>query len=784
MSLGTGRLGARILPLAITFALAGLALFAVLRFADLRTDIAAFLPAGQSEAARFMLEEVRAGAAANLLVAGIEGAATTELARLSDAVIEAARQSGRFALAQNGRDAFGEAEQALLFENRYVLSDAVTADAFTEEALRTSLTGLLQGLQSSAAPLIQQFGFADPIGAFLALARTWQGERRVRTEEGVWFAEARERALLVFETRDSGVDIEAQEAAIDVLRDAFAASAPGGATFLLTGPPVFSTESARTIQSDVERLTVVSSLLVALLLIWRFRSLWVLAAIAIVLILSIAVATLTVQLVFGFVHGIAFGFGMTMLGVCVDYPVLLIGHRKQGEAARATLRRIGPAFVLAVTTALLGLTGMVVSGFPGLIQLGVFSIAGLATAALATWWLLPRLIVAADLAPVAASSPRDLLRIEHARRHRAWLLLPVLAALGLLVLDPPRWEDDLANLSPVSPDALALEAELRADLGVPDMGSFVLVRGADPEAVLRRQEALLPVLARLRDEGAIADADLAARYLPSEATQRARQAVLPDPDTLRARLSAAMGGLPFRQGVFEPFVQAVDAARTRPPLGPDAFTSPLMQARLETLLFERDGLWIGPIAPQGVRDPARVAAAFADQADLAVDIGSEMNAIVSSYTTQAWQWFAAGGGLVVLALVIGLRRPRAVLATAATVAAAVVVTVALLTAAGVRLSVFHIVSLQFVMGVGLDYALFFARRQLDEEERARTLRTLVTCNAMTLLTFGLLAFCRTPLLHEIGTTVAIGALLALLFAFFVTGERPSTRSPALSEGTA
>ena len=76
---------------------------------------------------------------------------------------------------------------------------------------------------------------------------------------------------------------------------------------------------------------------------------------------------------------------------------------------------------------------------------------------------------------------------------------------------------------------------------------------------------------------------------------------------------------------------------------------------------------------------------------------------------------------------------------AGAIAGAVLVTVAVLTAAGVRLSLIHIVSLQFVAGVGLDYALFFARRQLDDEERARTLRTLVTCNAMTVLTFGLLA---------------------------------------------
>ena len=72
-------------------------------------------------------------------------------------------------------------------------------------------------------------------------------------------------------------------------------------------------------------------------------------------------------------------------------------------------------------------------------------------------------------------------------------------------------------------------------------------------------------------------------------------------------------------------------------------------------------------------------------------------------------------------------------------------------------------------GVGLDYALFFARRQLDAEERARTLRTLVTCNGMTLLTFGLLAACQTPLLRDIGLTVAAGALAAMAFSFLFAG---------------
>ena len=91
-----------------------------------------------------------------------------------------------------------------------------------------------------------------------------------------------------------------------------------------------------------------------------------------------------------------------------------------------------------------------------------------------------------------------------------------------------------------------------------------------------------------------------------------------------------------------------------------------------------------------------------------------------------------------------------------------------------RLSILKdVVALQFVAGGGLDYALFFARRQLDEEERTHTLRTLGICNAMAVLTLGLLAFCRTPLLRQIGPNRRDRrARGPSCFAFLFAGRRP------------
>ena len=748
-------------------------LLAALSVVRVQTDMAAFLPAGRTPAARLVMEEARSGAATGLVLIGLEGAEPAALARISKAMQAALPGTGLFQMVAGGAS---PVDQALLFNHRYALSPATTAEAFTEAALRADLERLLGQLRSSMAPLAAQYGMADPPGAFLALLRGWAGSTTVKMIDGAWFAPDGSRALLLARTRAGGMDIPAQEAALGAIQAAFAAANPGAARLLLAGPAVFARDAARAIRTDVERISIVSTLMVLGLLWWRFRSLLVLAAIAAPVVLSVAAAALVVQALFGSVHGVALGFGATMLGVSVDYPVLMIGHRKRGEPAPATRARIGTAFVLAVVAALLGLAAMVFSGFPGLMQVGVFAAAGLLACAVLTWTVLPWLIVRAHLAPVEAGDPVWLGRVEAWRRHRAWAALPVLAGVVFLAWHGAAWEGDLQALSPVPEASRALDREMRAQIGAPDAGPLLLVQGDTAEAVLLAQERLLPVLDRLQAEGALHGAELAARLLPSAALQAARAAALPDAETLAARLAAAQAGLPFRTEAFRGFQDAVAAARTAPPLTPGDFDGTMVGNRLAPLLLHRGDGWIGPVVLQGATEPARIAAAIGDRA-LFVDMRRELGGILTETTGRAWWWLGGSAAAVTLVLLAGLRDGRVVRVMGA-VGAALLVTVAVLAASGARLSLIHLVALQLVAGVGLDYALFFARRQLDTEERARTLRTLVTCNAMTLLTFGLLAACQTPLLRDIGMTVALGAVLAMGFAFLIAGKAPhETEAP-------
>jgi len=90
---------------------------------------------------------------------------------------------------------------------------------------------------------------------------------------------------------------------------------------------------------------------------------------------------------------------------------------------------------------------------------------------------------------------------------------------------------------------------------------------------------------------------------------------------------------------------------------------------------------------------------------------------------------------------------------------------------GHLLSLFHLIALLLVMGIGIDYSLFFNRQEVDEEDRQRTLHSLLVCAISTVMVFGILASSEIPVLKAIGLTVSIGVFFSFLAAAFFSPTR-------------
>jgi predicted exporter len=134
------------------------------------------------------------------------------------------------------------------------------------------------------------------------------------------------------------------------------------------------------------------------------------------------------------------------------------------------------------------------------------------------------------------------------------------------------------------------------------------------------------------------------------------------------------------------------------------------------------------------------------------------------YRHEAAQNALLGALAIVILLFVSLRSTRRVLEVSLPLVAAVIAVTAWLVLSGHSLSIFHLIGLLLVVAVGSNYALFFDHRCTSPQDRERTVASLLFANASTMLGFGLLSFSQSPVLNAIGSTVAVGAVLSLIFS--------------------
>jgi predicted exporter len=730
------------------------------------TDISAFLPRSPTPAQRILVEQLRDGVVSRLILIGIEGAAPETLSRLSKQLAAALRKQDGFASVNNGEDAGFAKDREFLWRNRYLLSPAVTTGRFSADGLRARLEENLQLLASPAGMLLRRILPNDPTGELIQLLEQLEGQARPAIRDGVWFSRDGARALLVAQTRAAGYDIDAQERVLGEIRGAFAQAGGGsGAKLLLSGPGVFSVNSRAAIKGDAMRFSLIATLLIGAMALAFYRSLRVLG-LSLVPVASGALAGVAaVSLGFGSVHGITLGFGVTLIGEGVDYAIFLFTRAAPGIAPYNTLDRVWPTLRLGVLTSICGFSAMLFSGFSGLAQLGLFSIAGLVVAVAVTRWVLPALMPAGfTAAAVAALAPAAMAVLRRAPPLRYPLLIAiVLAAASLAFHRGPLWSEDLSSLSPVSQDDQLLDYQLRRDIGAPDVSYLVVVNAGGEETALQASESVAAVLRNAARAGLLEGYDSPANYLPSREAQRARQAALPAPADLRGNLQQALKGLPYRPDVFEPFLKDAAESRTLPLVDRNSLRSTNFALKLDTLLVKRGTGWAAMLPLRGVTDAAAVAreisALSGTQATL-LNLKSESDRLYGDYRREALTNSALGAAAIVLLLFLGLRSPRRVFDVLAPLAAAVVITTGVLAAAGL-LSIFHLVGLLLVVAVGSNYSLFFDRQVVSGPDLERTVVSLLFACTSTVIGFGLLSFSTVPVLSALGTTVGIGAVLAL-----------------------
>ncbi len=577
-------------------------------------------------------------------------------------------------------------------------------------------------------------------------------------DDGLLEAEGKHWAALQFDTPGSAFQLDGErhiDGLLERAGQAAIAVAPD-LEILHAGVPLHAEAAA--VQASREINTIGwGSMAAVLLLVWlAFRSLRPILLVAASLLIGCGVALAVTVLVFGKVHVLTLVFGASLVGVAEDYGIHWFASR-QGEPANRRwhlLRHLLPGLWLALLTSALAYLALGLTPFPGLQQMALFSVTGLAAAFLTVIFWFPWLD-GGEIRPTRFSrwlggTLDHFPRLHGARSVGIFLAATLLlAALGIARLHS---DDDLRSLQSSPPALMEQQIRLSRLLGMPSPAQFYLVQGADAEQLLQREETLTERLRALARDRRIGGYRAITDWLPSVARQRADAA-------LTARVEP---------GVLEAVSSAVGEALPRPAFAATPLTIDAFLAAPASQPFRY--LWAGRVNGQMISvvmvDDLSRADALATLQGAAdglpgvrwVDRTADFSQLLGHYRK------LMGGlllvGIVLVFGVLWVRYRRQAWRVFAPTLIAGALTLGLLGLFGQPLQLFNVLALMLLLGMGIDYGIFLI------EHRGDASAWLAVCvgAASTWLSFGLLGLSQTPALRAFGLTLLFGIGLVWLIS--------------------
>ncbi|WP_445114975.1 MMPL family transporter [Acinetobacter sp. WZC-1] len=521
-----------------------------------------------------------------------------------------------------------------------------------------------------------------------------------------------------------------------------------------TGTLLFASAGTSSAEKEISTIGLGSSLGVLLLVWFGFRSFRPMLTEFVAVTSGTLVAFAVTHGLFSEIHLMTLVFGASLVGVCVDFSFYFMALQSQHRNMDgfAILRPILPSLFMGLMTTLVAYVFLTFTPFPGFRQIAVFSIVGLTAAWITSVLLLPRL-----KALNAEPAIQTLRFIGHMRRyflqhHRlrygsvAVILLTALISLSFL-----KTNDDIRNLQSMDRQLKQQDHYVRERFGQQQGSDYFVIRAQTPSQLEKLEQQLIQQLSVLKSRGALQDFQAIGQSIPSRQQQQQNIQLLQQiPAAELVNYATAM------QLNVRAVLNWQKQLSAQPVLSLSQFQAhPLSFLQLHST--ER------LVLLQDVRNEPALRQLQTAQIKLLQPV-KNLSDLFQAYRIQAqYLLFYA---LIALAIGLGLIYGiRAILPLVFPVSLALLSTFAVQAWLGIELNLFSIMGSFLIMGIGVDYAIFY-RHGHDHPQVVGM--ALFLCMMSTLLGFGLLSFSQTYAIHCFGLTVLLGVIFSFIYASLLT----------------
>jgi predicted exporter len=610
---------------------------------------------------------------------------------------------------------------------------------------------------------------SDPFGFFGNWLQSLGEATPLRPSGGELMVDhdGRRYAALAYALPQSAFDADFQQkliARLELARERVLGLDPD-AQFLRAGVVLHAAAAARQAHDEMNLIGLGSLLGTFFLIGLVFQSARALKLIAVSLLSGAITALFAAFLIFERVHLITLVFGASLIGVAVDYAILVFAqHLGNEEPVWERYRRLLPTLCMVLLTPALAYLALALTPFPGLKQMAVFAVCGIFGAWACVVCFYPYLLPKTLPLPGNANLMTRLLERwpRWCNNGKTWGIVLCFAAVVVGGLVQLRANDDIRSL--FNGDATLMSEQLQVSriMQLPSPAQMFLISAASPEALLQTEEALIERLRPLVAANKIGGYEAVTRWLPSEARQQAARA-------LQTRLQPSREQLARELELPDEWLAEAAATADDPFLTPEVW-------RASAASTPSRALWIGAtrakdgepqyssmVLLKGLadRETASELAALAVRAPAIsgvewVDQTQEISSLMARYRGLLIETLLLACLIVPFMLYPFFRGSVWRIVTPVLIAGCA--TLAILGYLGIPVQLLSILALLLTLGMGIDYAIFLQARQMH----AHTLLATTLAASLTLLSFGLLALSGTPALHVLGLTATLGVTLAWL----------------------
>lgn len=548
-----------------------------------------------------------------------------------------------------------------------------------------------------------------------------------------------------------------------------------------TGEPAFSSEIGTAMENDLSGSIGITLGLIGLLFWWMQRRFSLLLGLTGILILVFAMALGIAGWLYGELSIMALSSIEILIGLSVDYGLVICQEAKVAGHDRTALRRAcgRPVLFGALTTTVVFLA-LNLGGLPGMAQLGSIVAIGLTAAAILMLVIYLPFVVKFGVNREPARGDGKILP----RSKAAWSITAALALAAALILTihgMPGAEFSSAIMRPRNSEAMATFEHLQKAFPTRGEGSLGLIIEAKTDAEMhQRIVQARQRLASLQSSDSIQTSTLPDGWWPDPARQAANRPILANIARERERLLAeadAAGftaeGLALGRGVLENLSQQGGSTSLAFPQSPAA-------QEVMRLFVSRNadggGYLLGSVEPAaGVQPAGKDFETFrAITGDGIWLSGWDLfkpaiaKLVKEDMTRMLIPMFILLVGMMLLIFRkvadVGLALFAMLLST--------LLLLAIMSLTGLKWNFVNLMATPLLLGTGIDYAIHVTlslRRTGGnfKELWQGTGKALLFCGASNVIGFGSLMFSSSDALVSLGTVAVIGILLSMGISIFL-----------------